>query len=166
MLDPSAPSNPFPAGRVSRARALPRRLAGGALLLLASTGLAQSLVKDINPLTVNGNGVASTSTQAVVVGTVAFFPGNDGMSGIELWQTDGTAKGTVQVKDINTTTATASSSPSLITPFGTGILFAATDGVAGIELWQSDGTAAGTVMVKDIYPGASSSSPSGFTVIV
>ena len=35
------------------------------------------------------------------VGGVLFFTGDDGMSGRELWRSDGTEAGTVRVKDIN-----------------------------------------------------------------
>jgi len=70
--------------------------------------------------------------------------------GQELWKTDGTAAGTVLVKDINP--GTANGNPQLLTLVGSTIFFAAFDS-AGTELWKTDGTPAGTVRVKDIWPG-------------
>ena len=82
---------------------------------------------------------------------------NDITHGNELWKSDGTAGGTVMVKDINP--GALGSNPSSLTVVGSTLFFAATDGVHGPELWKSDGTAAGTVMVKDVYPGAVGSYP-------
>ena len=72
---------------------------------------------------------------------------------MELWKSDGTAAGTVMVKDIN---LSGSSNPSQLTAFGNTIYFAATDGTNGYELWKSDGTPDGTVMVRDINPSGDS----------
>jgi ELWxxDGT repeat protein len=81
-----------------------------------------------------------------------YFGADDGVHGNELWKTDGTAPGTVMVKDINTAVAGASASPNAFTAFNGALYFSANDGVHGVELWKTDGTAAGTVMVKDINP--------------
>ena len=80
-----------------------------------------------------------------VLGTTLFFYANDGMSGFELWKSDGTEAGTVLVKDIN---GGGDSYPGNFTVLGTTMYFVANDGV-GSELWKSDGTAAGTVLAKD-----------------
>src|SRR5262249_50840794 len=64
---------------------------------------------------------------------------------------NGTAAGTVLVKDINTGSNTGSYPSSLTDVNGT-LFFAADDGTHGRELWRSDGTAGGTGLVKDIYP--------------
>jgi ELWxxDGT repeat protein len=149
-------SNPIP----RPARAL--YLAAGSLLCVGLS--AQGLLKDINPTFVNGNGLATTTTPVVVIGGVGYFAGNDGTNGVELWRTDGTAAGTMMLKDINSGVG-LSSSPTGFVAFGSGFVFAATDAAGGNELWKSDGTPAGTVLVADIWPGASSSSPSGFTVL-
>jgi ELWxxDGT repeat protein len=75
----------------------------------------------------------------------------DEAHGHELWQTDGTAAGTVLVKDINPGPANASPG-DLYTPdvaiLNDEMYFAANDGAGG-ALWKSDGTAAGTVKVSD-----------------
>jgi ELWxxDGT repeat protein len=81
-------------------------------------------------------------------------------SGYELWKSDGTAAGTVQIKPI-------SPSPyfgELTNVLGS-LFFSANASGSGYELWRSDGTAAGTTMVQDLWPGAQSSFPSEFTLV-
>jgi ELWxxDGT repeat protein len=87
-----------------------------------------------------------------------FFRANDGTNGIELWKSNGTAAGTVLVKDINPGSASSYVAP-LVNLNGM-LLFAATDPTNGRELWSSNGTAAGTVLVEDINPGSGDSTPS------
>jgi ELWxxDGT repeat protein len=85
-----------------------------------------------------------------------FFTANDGTTGVELWKSDGTAAGTVLVKDI---WPGYSSYPVWLTSVKGTLFFSAADSTSGRELWQSDGTPAGTVMVKDIRRGAYGSAP-------
>src|SRR5665213_1715541 len=66
----------------------------------------------------------------------------------ELWKTDGTAAGTLEL---------ASVAPSNLVGVGSTLYFTGVTQASGAELWKSDGTVAGTVMVKDIAPGAASS---------
>ncbi len=68
--------------------------------------------------------------------------------GAELWQTNGTAKGTKLVKDINP----YSSYPSNLTDVKGTLYFMADDGIHGNELWSTNGTTAGTTLAKDITP--------------
>src|SRR5207244_2850184 len=75
----------------------------------------------------------------------------DGVHGQELWRSDGTAAGTMLVKDI--CPGAAGSGPFAFTNVNGTLFFAANDGVTGSELYKSDGTAAGTVLVKDVFPG-------------
>ena len=77
-----------------------------------------------------------------------FFTADDGTNGRELWKSDGTAAGTVLVKDINP--GSGSSYPSNLTNVNGTLFFTADDGTNGRELWKSDGTAAGTVLVANL----------------
>jgi len=66
-----------------------------------------------------GNDTASSSNTTdpflagsyLTIGGTSYFSANDGVSGYELWKTDGTAVGTVLVKDINSNPASGRSSP-------------------------------------------------------
>ena len=107
------------------------------------------MVKDINSGSSSGNPTSSGPSMAVV-GSTLYFTANDGTNGNELWKSDGTASGTVMVKDIN---ASGDSSPYSHTPIGNTLYFEADDGTNGHELWKSDGTASGTEMVVNIRPG-------------
>ena len=60
--------------------------------------------------------------------------------GSELWKTDGTAAGTVLVKDIRS--GASGSYPHNLTNVNGTLFFTANDGTNGYELWKSDGTAA------------------------
>lgn len=82
--------------------------------------------------------------------------------GHELWKSDGTAEGTVLVKDINV--GTASSHIEQLTEFNGVLYFLADDGVHGDELWKTDGTEEGTMLVKDISAGSGSGYPWDLTI--
>ena len=142
-------------------RSLLRRLAVAAIAL---AGLAPGdgeaappafLVSDIN--TQPGSALSYLDAWVVVDG-IAYFQACRPTTGCELWKTDGSAEGTILVKDI--WPGTTGSSPYDLTAVNGTILFAAYDPVHGQELWRSDGTTAGTLLVKDLSPGPAHSSPS------
>src|SRR5438477_5728819 len=87
---------------------------------------------------------------------MAFFTATDATHGKELWRTDGTADGTVLVKDVYPGTDSAGnphgSSPANLTSVGGALYFTAVDGVNANRLWKSDGTPDGTVVVQTIGP--------------
>ncbi|MFZ6010090.1 MAG: ELWxxDGT repeat protein [Bacteroidota bacterium] len=112
----------------------------------SSAGLTASLVKEFDH-------VANFTD---VNGTL-YFTASDVEHGMELWKSDGTASGTVLVKDIRPG-ATGSSITELVNVNGVAY-FSAHDGLTGKELWKSDGTAMGTVRVKDIMQVVGSSNP-------
>jgi ELWxxDGT repeat protein len=139
---------------------------GYELFVTDGTGAGTTITRDI------GTGTAAGVSSAVVsAGTASgslLFGASDGTTapgtGTELWISDGTLAGTVQVKDINTPQP-QSSNPLNVVAFGNKTVFAATNGTAGIEPWITDGTPAGTIQLADIFVGASSSSPANFTVM-
>jgi|GEM_PF-315733 len=102
-----------------------------------------------------------------VMGNRLYFAAKGGNEGTELWASDGSADGTVLVKDINPSGPISSSNPTGLVAVGTGaasrLFFSAFDPVHGIELWQSDGTATGTHLVQDIAPEDLSSAPDQLT---
>jgi ELWxxDGT repeat protein len=95
------------------------------------------------------------------VGGTLFFGAKDGTHGRELWRSNGTAAGTVLVKDIRP--GGGESFPKYLTNVNGALFFQADDGTHGPELWESNGTAAGTVLVEDIFPGNVGSLPSFLT---
>ncbi|HAS44242.1 MAG TPA: hypothetical protein DCS93_27435 [Microscillaceae bacterium] len=122
---------------------------------------------------VNPQGSASSTPGAgngqflVNVSGTLFFAGQDPSGRQELFKSDGTAGGTVLVKDINTNSIggfTLPSNPQNLTNVNGKLFFTADanfDGGASNvnrELWVSDGTAAGTRLVKDINVGNNNSS--------
>ncbi|HEY2588080.1 MAG TPA: ELWxxDGT repeat protein [Tepidisphaeraceae bacterium] len=101
------------------------------------------LVKDITP------GTASSSLgYLTALGSELFFTvpaSSDGLYGGALWKSDGTAAGTVLVKQ---------TLASNLYAFDGAIYFAGTDAVGGTQfnnLWKSDGTTAGTVQVTEFH---------------
>ena len=126
--------------------------------LWKSDGTTQGTVslKDINTFDKSGYELLSP-TSAASMGSTFFFEGSDGLTGRELWKSDGTAEGTVMVKDIYP--GPMGSSPRNLVAVGGTLFFSADDGNHGFELWKSDGTADGTVIVKDIVIDRDSSDP-------
>ena len=121
-----------------------------------------TLVKNIN-LGYGGTSGSSPSS-LTVFNNYLYFVADDGVTGQELWRTNGTTTTTL-VKDIN---STGSSAPYYLGAFGDWLYFAADDGLSGYELWRTNGTAAGTTLVQEINTGSGgldSSSPDLFTAL-
>ncbi|WP_338865980.1 hypothetical protein [Myxococcus stipitatus] len=73
-----------------------------------------------------------------------------------LWRSDGSATGTVPVKDF-LATGQGYRDLSWLSAVGSQLFFALNDPPSGTELWVSDGTGEGTRLVRDIEPGTASS---------
>ena len=144
------------------------------------TPAGTELVKDIN-LYLTGSGTSGSpyinkdgAPQHLCVvntsqGERLFFQANSGPSlqvdghGRELWMTDGTEEGTVEVKDIHN--KGGHSDPADIVALGNVAIFSAdTDYLTyGREVFVSDGTEAGTHMLADVAPGPSHSECASLT---
>jgi ELWxxDGT repeat protein len=113
----------------------------------AAAGTA--LVKDIYPgISRYGRPNSSYPKSLTNVNGTLFFQANDGIDGVELWRSDGTAAGTELVQDINP--LGASSDPSSLMNVNGTLFFLANDGSHGVQIWTSNGTAAGTQVTLDI----------------
>ncbi|MBF0095927.1 MAG: DUF4347 domain-containing protein [Magnetococcales bacterium] len=129
---------------------------GRELWVSDGTTAGTQLLLDINP----GDDSSSYSyaTELIVMNNKLYFQADDGVHGEELWVSDGTAAGTVMVKDI--WSGGGGSDIGNMTVFGNQIYFYAQDGSRpGLtyyddQLWVSDGTEAGTQMVFSM-PGHS-----------
>jgi ELWxxDGT repeat protein len=128
---------------------------GGELWVSDGTSGGTRLVKDITP----GRGDTLPYNLTAVGKTLLFFryvPGTlDAPGSTELWRSDGTAAGTVRVRDMGPDSALISSQVLV----GGTLFFVFTDPVHGTELWKTDGTEAGTALVRDLRPGPDSSNP-------
>ena len=84
----------------------------------------------------------------------ALLRGQRRHDGHELWKSDGTAAGTVLVKDISPGIQRRLRGPLARRRRAARSSSRPTTASTAHELWKSDGTAAGTVLVKDIRPAA------------
>jgi ELWxxDGT repeat protein len=114
------------------------------------TNVISSILKDLNLATSSAISF-DPNDPFVAYNDHLYFAANDGVHGIELWRTDGTATGTEIVADLNPGFASSlSADPIYPTPMvvANGKLFfvAATES-ASVQLWQTDGTAMGTQQV-------------------
>ena len=142
--------------------------------LWSTDGTTTVMVKDLDPGNVAGvpNSSAPLLLEAVFIKNHFIFTAKTATEGTELWTSDGTAGGTVLLKDINP--GPGSSSPRLLpvinysglingaatldfdnlfdrtTLFNGSIFLIADDGTNGQQLWKTDGTPGGTSMVKNI----------------
>jgi ELWxxDGT repeat protein len=129
----------------------------------------------VGPPQLLGHFEESSPSDPVDVGGTLFFAGSDPAHGFGIWRSDGTAQGTVLVKDTKPgpdpphTLANycryCLTRPSALTRIGRRLFFIGEDGVHGWEPWVSDGTEAGTRMVDDVNPGGASSMSRAFRFI-
>ncbi|MGL4630087.1 MAG: ELWxxDGT repeat protein [Leadbetterella sp.] len=118
--------------------------------LWSSDGTTTTLLKDIRTV----DNIGAYPRNFTTNGIVCYFTADDGVNGRELWKTDGTAAGTVMVKDIHT--GAQGSDPQNMVLAGNLLLFSANTSTTGRELYRSDGTQINTFLVKDIYLGVNS----------
>lgn len=85
---------------------------------------------------------------------IALFPANDGITGSELWSSDGTLNGTKLVIDLEP--GSEGYSPQFKIVYKGKMYYKGDDGQSGIELFVTDGTEEGTKILKDIDPDGGS----------
>ncbi|OGF61355.1 MAG: hypothetical protein A2Y62_15090 [Candidatus Fischerbacteria bacterium RBG_13_37_8] len=78
--------------------------------------------------------MSSTNSQRVICrGNKLLFAASDGKLGLELWETNGTSKGTHLIRDFSS--GLSSSNPQGFTPAGNLIFFKVHAGIHGESLW-------------------------------
>lgn len=130
------------------------------LLLIPFVASAQvTLLKNINNLS---SVIGSNPKNLVQMGGFVYYNANDGVTGEELWRSDGTVAGTTRVRDI--WPGDQGSTPNnFVVVNNQYIYFSANDGDHGYELWRTDGTPKGTIMLSDIQDGSLSGDPNYIT---
>src|SRR5215211_5963222 len=133
----------------------------GAPLYPALAGTQVRQVKDINA---TNHTPGAYPYNLTTVGNTVYFSAYNGINGSELWKSDGTAAGTMLVKQIDPG-ETGYAYLGNLTAVDNTLFFTVADATHGVELWRSDGSTKGTALVKDINPGVAGASPSALTNI-
>lgn len=110
------------------------------------TPLGTFLVRDVCP----GSCGSQTNFRGLIapLSNGVAFAANDGVHGLELWYSDGTALGTRRIADLRP--GFLSSIPRLLTPAAGQVFFVALDGSGHGRLWRTDGTAKGTYTISPL----------------
>lgn len=123
-------------------------------LLAALSATAQPvLVKDIRPGPLSGTFL--TFDRAAVAGNTLYFTADDGVHGTELWKSDGTAAGTVLVRDIFPG-INQSGVQQLFIDYKGHLYFEGNQPSTGNEIWRTVDGPEGAVLLSDACPGACS----------
>lgn len=119
------------------------------------TGAGTVMVKDINPGLASSVGGSFSSSGLRIFDNQLIFAANGGfLNGEELWVSDGTAEGTLMLKDLNGNFR--GSFPDNFVVIGETMFFTGSSTFGSglpVELWKTDGTAVGTVPVKIAFSG-------------
>nr|WP_306440941.1 ELWxxDGT repeat protein [Corallococcus aberystwythensis] len=148
--------------RLSRLAATPAQLFfqapdtvhGNELWVSDGTTAGTRLVKDLTPGTEDSSLTHLTATGATAVFFREVFDTTVFTTRHELWKSDGTAAGTVRLRDFGTSVEVSAQDAKQ----GNALLFFVRELEGGITLWRTDGTSAGTVQLKwldegpDTYP--------------
>jgi ELWxxDGT repeat protein len=114
------------------------------------TPAGTTMVKDIYPGT-TGSLAPNIANHLYNFNGTVFFSANDGVHGFELWKSNGTAAGTVMVRDMKP--GPLGQGPVEMCNVNGVLFFSYPAGRGRDELWTTDGTASGTVLVRDgLFP--------------
>ena len=134
---------------------------GQELWVSDGTSPGTRLVRDLVPGTADGSPYRLTALGTSLV-FFQYVPEQGSTPGHSLvWRTDGTAAGTVLIKDLGAESSLSTSEARV----GGTLYFVVSDAAHGTELWKTDGTASGTGLVRDIEPGAANAYPHQLQVV-
>jgi ELWxxDGT repeat protein len=101
-----------------------------------------TLVKDINPGPEGSMLSSRYGSEIIAFQDKAFFTADDGLHGLALWKSDGSAQGTVMVRSFG-----KGAFPWQLQELNGMLYFR----LGGAELWTSDGTTRGTHLIKRFH---------------
>lgn len=109
-------------------------------------------------------GMSPLRTSMTAMGGELYYVQDDGVTGFEVWKTNGTTGGTSLLRDINNNANRESRGghlriPTNLITFGGSVYFNAYSRANGFELYKSDGTSNGTNLLLDIFTGTSNGDP-------
>lgn len=120
---------------------------GAELWVTDGTTTGTNMVKDIN---IYGSSITGSNGSYpgnyILYNNLIYFAASDSAQNVELWKSDGTATGTVLVKDLASGT-NRSGNPSHSIIYKNHLYFIAQIGGADYRLWRSDGTDTGTKII-------------------
>ena len=115
---------------------------------------------------INFGATVTTRSAPVAIGGELFFTADEATHGNQVWETNGTVAGTVQLSDGHDVNGVNGGIfPSDLTAVGNEVFFSATTISHGYQIWETNGTAAGTQMVSDIDPGNNGIFPTDLTAV-
>jgi ELWxxDGT repeat protein len=137
------------------------RVHGRELWFSNGTAAGTQMVRDLGPGFAHG---VVPGTLSAVAGTgLVVFAGSDGSDGLQLWLSDGTANGTVQLGRFGSIAGSGAASLQSLTVLGSLLLFVGDDGVLGQELWLFDLGAPGAALAQNYgssqCPGSGNRTP-------
>ncbi|HZY82627.1 MAG TPA: ELWxxDGT repeat protein [Cyclobacteriaceae bacterium] len=121
------------------------------VLYLATLYRAQAQVHLVKDIDTSPQSSVEWGTETKQMGGYFYFEAHTNAYGSELWRSDGTAKGTTMVKDINP--GPDAGGVYNMNVIGNTLFFISENAEHGTELWRTDGTEAGTQIVKEFNEG-------------
>ncbi len=109
----------------------------------------------------NASGGGTVPQDLTAVGNTLYFNGFDATNGFQVWQSDGTASGTVRLTSGGATGLGLN--PSDLTAVGSTLYFAANDGTHGDQLWSFSGGSA--TMLSSGNASGGGLSPTNLTAV-
>jgi ELWxxDGT repeat protein len=121
--------------------------AGRELYKISGANGTVTLFKDINAGA--GSGFDSTNTSYFIANNLLYFTATNGINGMELWVTDGTAGNTFMLKDITPGAGDTNFGFGQFAQLGNEVIFGINVGAnSSLDIWKTNGTTAGTLLVK------------------